>query len=67
MKQMMKLTDKNVKAAILTILDKVKQSKLLMSENIGKLSRYIKSENSRTKKKSEILKLLNELNNQMEM
>lgn len=48
----MKLTDKNVKAAILTILDKVKQSKLLMSENIGKLSRYIKSENSRTKKKS---------------
>lgn len=64
---MMKLTDKNVKAAILTILDKVKQSKLLMSENIGKLSRYIKSENSRTKKKSEILKLLNELNNQMEM
>lgn len=67
MKQMMKLTDKNVKAAILTILDKVKQSKLLMSENIGKLSRYIKSENSGTKKKSEILKLLNELNNQMEM
>ena len=39
MKQILKVTDKNVKAAILTILDKVKQNMLSMNENIGKLSR----------------------------
>lgn len=41
MNQMLKLKGKNVRAAILTILNKVKQNMHMMNENIGKLSRDI--------------------------
>lgn len=46
--QMLEWADKDLKAAIITILSEVEENKLIINENIGKLNRKIEiNRNSR--------------------
>lgn len=74
MTKMLKLTDKDYNAAILTIIQEVKENVLITSEKIGTLRREIKNVKTNQIESlglkiriSEIMGLTNGFNSRMEM
>lgn len=74
MTKMLKLTDKDYNAAILTIIQEVKENVLITSEKIGTLRREIKNVKTNQMESlglkiriSEIMGLTNGFNSRMEM
>lgn len=74
MTKMLKLTDKDYNAAILTIIQEVKENVLITSEKIGILRREIKNVKTNQMESlglkiriSEIMGLTNGFNSRMEM